>query len=321
MNASPRRVAAVGSAARTTSGTAARLSLSARYREWLAGYLFVMPDALGLLLFVAAPMLLSLSLGFFSVSGFGTYQFVGLANYRRMLADPLFWDSLRVTVTYVVVLVPCLYVSGLGLALLVQQRMPLRGVFRCMFFMPHMVSLVVVGLIWQVMLLDKIGVASRLAAAFGIGSFSWLGDPSFALGAIVLVSVWFLMGYYMVIFLAGLEDIPREYYEAARIDGAGPIATFVNITLPLLKPTSFFILLVSTVAAVAGFQTFDLIYVMTKGGPANSTKLVIYYIYEQAFQFNEYGYAAALASVVILALMALTGALFLLTRGGRFQHG
>jgi multiple sugar transport system permease protein len=321
MNASPRRVAAVGSPARTTSDTAAGPSLSARHREWLAGYLFVMPDALGLLLFVAAPMLLSLSLGFFSVSGFGTYQFVGLANYRRMLADPLFWDSLRVTVTYVVVLVPCLYVSGLGLALLVQQRMPLRGVFRCMFFMPHMVSLVVVGLIWQVMLLDKIGVASRLAAAFGIGSFSWLGDPSFALGAIVLVSVWFLMGYYMVIFLAGLEDIPREYYEAARIDGAGPISTFVNITLPLLKPTSFFILLVSTVAAVAGFQTFDLIYVMTKGGPANSTKLVIYYIYEQAFQFNEYGYAAALASVVILALMALTGALFLLTRGGRFQHG
>jgi multiple sugar transport system permease protein len=321
MNASPRRVAAVGSAARTTSDTAARPALSARHREWLAGYLFVMPDALGLLLFVAAPMLLSLSLGFFSVSGFGTYQFVGLANYHRMLADPLFWDSLRVTVTYVVVLVPCLYVSGLGLALLVQQRMPLRGVFRCMFFMPHMVSLVVVGLVWQVVLLDKIGVASRLAAAFGIGSFSWLGDPSFALGAIVLVSVWFLMGYYMVIFLAGLEDIPREYYEAARIDGAGPIATFVNITLPLLKPTSFFILLVSTVAAVAGFQTFDLIYVMTKGGPANSTKLVIYYIYEQAFQFNEYGYAAALASVVILALMALTGALFLLTRGGRFQHG
>jgi multiple sugar transport system permease protein len=221
----------------------------------------------------------------------------------------------------VLILVPCLYVSGLGLALLIQRKLPLRAAFRCMFFMPHMVSLVVVGLVWQVVLLDKIGVANRLAVLVGIGSFSWLGDPRFALAAIILVSVWFLMGYYMVIFLAGLEDIPKEYYEAAKIDGAGPLAMFFSITLPLLKPTSFFILLVSMVAAVAGFQTFDLIYIMTKGGPANATTLVIYYIYEQAFQFNEYGYAAALASVVVLALMAITVLLFLLTKGGRFEHG
>ncbi|HEX6014169.1 MAG TPA: sugar ABC transporter permease [Geminicoccaceae bacterium] len=283
--------------------------------------MFVLPDALGLLVFVAGPMVLSLGLGFFSVSGFGSFRFVGLANYRRMLADPLFLTSLRVTLTYVLVLVPCLYVSGLGLALLIQRKLPLRAAFRCMFFMPHMVSLVVVGLVWQVVLLDKIGVANRLAVLVGIGSFSWLGDPRFALAAIILVSVWFLMGYYMVIFLAGLEDIPKEYYEAAKIDGAGPLAMFFSITLPLLKPTSFFILLVSMVAAVAGFQTFDLIYIMTKGGPANATTLVIYYIYEQAFQFNEYGYAAALASVVVLALMAITVLLFLLTKGGRFEHG
>jgi multiple sugar transport system permease protein len=309
----------VGRAPRTQS-KAGGWSLSSKHREWVAGYLFVLPDALGLLIFVAAPMLLALSLGFFDVSGFGTYQFVGLANYRRMLADPLFLNSLLITVTYVAVLVPSLYVSGLGLALLVQQRMPLVGVFRSMFFMPHMVSLVVVGLIWQVMLLDKIGIVNRVSAALGLGGHSWLGDPDLALAAIVVVSVWFLMGYYMVIFLAGLQDIPKEYYEAARIDGAGAWAMFFNITLPLLKPTSFFILLVSTVAAVAGFQTFDLIYVMTKGGPANSTSLAIYYIYEQAFQFNQYGYAAALASFVVVVLMALTAVLFLLTRGGRFEH-
>ncbi|MCB2055392.1 MAG: sugar ABC transporter permease [Geminicoccaceae bacterium] len=302
------------------AGTGAA-GLSARHREWLAGYLFVAPDALGLLVFVAGPMLLSLTLGFFSVSGFGTYQFVGLANYRRMLADPLFLDSFRVTVTYVVALVPGLYVTGLGLALLVQRKMALVGLFRTLFFLPHMVSLVVVGLVWQVVLLEKIGIVNRMMASLGIGSVSWLGHPDLALATIIFVSIWFLMGYYMVIFLAGLEDIPREYYEAAKIDGAGSLATFFNVTLPLLKPTSFFILLVSTVAAVAGFQTFDLIYVMTKGGPANATTLVIYYIYEQAFQFNEYGYAAALASTVVVALVALTGLLFLLTRGGRFDHG
>jgi len=124
----------------------------------------------------------------------------------------------------------------------------------------------------------------------------------------------------MLIFLGGLQDIPKEYYEAARMDGAGYFAQLRHITLPLLRPTSFFVLLVSTVAAVAGGQAFDLIYVMTKGGPANSTSLAIYYIYQQAFQYNEYGYAAAMASFLVLILMAMTLLLFVLTRGGRFNY-
>jgi len=295
--------------------------LSAKHREWLAGYLFVLPDAIGLLLFVGAPMMLALSLGFFDVSGFGGYRLVGLANYRRLLHDSLFLHSLRVTMTYVALLVPALYVSGLGLALLVQRRSPTSGLFRCLFFMPQMVSLVVVALVWQVLLVDKIGLINRLTGALGIGRVSWLGDPSWALFAIVGISVWFLMGFYMIIFLGGLQDIPKEYYEAAKIDGAGPIASFFRITLPLLQPTSFFVVLVSTVTAVCGYQTFDLVYVMTKGGPANSTALAIFYIYQQAFEFNEYGYAAAMASSLVLVLVVMTVLLFLLTRGGRFSHG
>jgi multiple sugar transport system permease protein len=237
-----------------------------------------------------------------------------------MLADPLFLESLKVTLLYVVLRVPSLYVTGLGLALLVHRRSRFSGLFRTLFFLPHMVSLVVVGLIWQVLLIDKIGVVSRVSAAIGLGGLSWLGDPSLALYAIVGVSVWFLMGYYMLIFLSGLQDIPREYLDAARIDGAGPVAAFRHIILPLLRPTSFFVLLVSTVAAVAGAQTFDLVYVMTKGGPANSTSLAIYYIYEQAFQFGEYGYAAAMASVLVVILLAFTALLFRATRGGRFDY-
>jgi multiple sugar transport system permease protein len=294
--------------------------LSAKHREWLAGYLFVLPDVVGLLLFVGAPMLLALSLGFFDVSGFGGYRLVGLANYRRLLSDSLFLHSLRVTMTYVALLVPALYVSGLGLALLVQKRSSTSGLFRCLFFMPQMVSLVVVALVWQVLLVDKIGLINRLTGALGLGRVSWLGDPSWALIAIVAISVWFLMGFYMLIFLGGLQDIPKEYYEAAKIDGAGPVASFFRITLPLLQPTSFFVLLVSTVTAVCGYQTFDLIYVMTKGGPANSTALAIFYIYQQAFEFNEYGYAAAMASSLVLVLVVMTVLLFLLTRGGRFSH-
>ena len=293
--------------------------LSRKHREWLAAYLFLAPDALGLLVFLGLPMVLALSLGFFEVSGFGDYTYVGLANYRRMFDDPLFLDSLKVTGTYVVLLVPGLYATGLGLALLAKQRVPFVGIFRGMLFLPHVVSLVVIGLVWQFMLIDQIGVVNRLLARLGVSGRSWLGDPGLALYTLLLVTIWFLMGYYMIIFLAGLQEIPREYYEAARIDGASFWATFKDITLPLLKPTSFFVLLVSTVSAVAGLQGFDLVYIMTKGGPANSTSLAIFYIYQQAFQFSHYGYAAAMASFLVLVLLVLTGILFVLTKGGRFE--
>lgn len=297
-----------------------RSRFSARQREWLAGYLFVLPDALGLLIFLGLPMLLALVLGLYDVSGFGAYRFVGLANYRKMMADPLFWQSARATAIYALLLVPLLYVTGLGLALLVQKTNRFNGIVRAMFFAPHMVSLVVVALVWQFLLVDKIGVLSRLAPLIGIGGVSFLGDPRFALYTVVLVSVWFLMGYYMLIFLGGLQDIPKMYYEAATIDGAGPIARFWYITLPLLKPTSFFVIMISMVAAVAGSQAFDIIWVMTGGGPANATSVLIVYIYQQAFGFGAFGYAAAMASILVIALIAMTGVMFLLTRGGRFAY-
>ncbi len=293
--------------------------LSRKHREWRAAYLFLLPDVLGLLIFVGGPMLLSLSLGFFDVTGFGGYTYVGLNNYQRMFNDPLFLGSLRTTATYVVLLVPGVYISGLGLALLVNQRLPLTPIFRGMLFLPHVISLVVIGLVWQFMLVDRVGVVNQMLSAIGLSGQSWLGDPALALPTVLVVTIWFFMGYYMIIFLAGLQEIPREYYEAARIDGASGWRTFQDITLPLLRPTSFFVILVSTVAAVAGAQGFDLVYVMTGGGPANSTSLVIFYIYQQAFAYGNFGYAAAMASFLVVVLVLLTAVLFKLTRGGRFD--
>lgn len=298
---------------------AARRRLSQTQREWLAAYLFLLPDLLGLALFVGLPMVLALGLGFFNVSGFGAYTFVGSANYQRMLVDPLFLGSLATTAKYVVALVPGLYLSGLGLALLVKHPYPLIGLWRGLLFLPNVVSLVVVGLIWQFLLVDRIGIANALLSRLGLGGRSWLGDPNLALWTLLGVTIWFLMGFYMLIFLAGLQEIPREFYDAARIDGAGPWRAFRDITLPLLKPTSFFVLLVSLVAAVAGAQGFDLVYVMTSGGPANATNLTTYYIFQQAFQYSNFGYAAAMASVLVLVLLVLTGLLFALTKGGRFD--
>ena len=303
-----------------TDDVAGFRGLRAHHREWIAGYLFLAPDLIGLLVFVGAPMLLSLLVGFFSVDGFGSFEFVGFANYQRMMGDTLFWHSLGVTLGYAVLLVPGLYAAGLGLALLVWQTNRFNTVIRAMFFSPHMVSLVVVAVIWQVMSTEKIGILSRTFTALGLPNMSLLGDPTVALFTVVLISIWFLMGFYMLIFLGGLQDIPKEYLEAARIDGATSFQSFRTIILPMLAPTSFFVLLVSLVTAVAGQEAFDLIYVMTKGGPANSTQILIIYIYQQAFQYSSFGYAAAMASILVVILLALTGVLFLLTRGGRFHY-
>jgi len=289
-------------------------------REAIAGLLFILPDTLGLFVFLGLPMILAIALSAFDVDGFGGYRFVGLGNYVRMTADPLFWLSLRVTLVFAAMAVPLLYVTGLSLALLVQRSSRFNTAMRFLFFAPQVVSLVVVGLVWQLMSVEKLGVLPRFAASLGFGGVSFLGDPSIALFTIVLAFVWFLMGFYMLIFIGGLQDIPREYYEAARMDGAGRRASFWHITLPLLKPTSFFVLIVSTVTAVAGQQAFDLVYVMTKGGPANSTLLLISYIYQQAFRYGAFGYAAAMATLLVVILMAITLIFFAATRGGRFQY-
>lgn len=294
-----------------------RVSLSEK-KQRRAAFWFLLPDSLGLLIFVAIPMLLAIGLGFFSVDGFGHAEFIGFGNYLRMASDPQFWSSTGVTLLYLVIVVPAIFVVGLGLALLVQQRIPFIGVIRSALFVPYVISLVVIAMVWQFMLTDKIGVLNGFLELFGIHGLSFLGDPQLTLGTVVLITVWFQMGYYMIIFLAGLQDIPGELYEAARIDGASAWQRFRFITLPLLRPTSFFVLITSTIAVVTG--GFDLVYVLTNGGPSGATSLLIFYIYQQAFLYGELGYAAAIGSLLIVVLMAWSLLMFKLTKGGRFDN-
>lgn len=298
-------------------GRAAPVGSARRRRETRAALLFLLPDSLGLLVFVFVPMVLAVALGFFSLDGFGNLSFVGGANYVRMVQDPQFLQSAVVTVTYLVVLVPAVFVISLLLALLVQQKVPFMGAIRSALFAPYVVSLVVVGLLWQFMLADRVGILNRMLATLGVRDVSWLGDPQYTLGTVVVISIWFQMGYYMIIFLAGLQDIPGEYYEAARIDGAGAWQRFRSITWPLLRPTALFVLITLTIAVITG--GFDLIYILTGGGPAGSTSLLVFFVYEQAFLFGEYGYAAAVGSVLVLVLLLWSALMFKLTRGGRLD--
>ncbi|MGH3648884.1 MAG: carbohydrate ABC transporter permease [Micromonosporaceae bacterium] len=297
----------------------ARLARRRSRREALVAYAFLAPDVAGLLVFLVLPMLVALAVSLFTVDGFGNYSFAGLDNFRLMAEDPLLHQSLGVTATYLACYVPLVFVASLGLALLVRDPYPGVGLVRASLFLPNVVSLVVVGVLWQFMLVDKQGVITGLLTPVGMGEISWLGDPSYALLTLVLISVWFLMGYQMLIFLAGLKDIPGEYYDAATVDGANAWQRFRHITWPLLKPTSFFVFITSIVNSVTGLQAFDLVYVMTQGGPANSTSTVVFYTYQQAFQFSNYGYAAAITAATVGFLVVVTGVMFAVTRGGRFS--
>jgi len=284
-------------------------------REGWAAFWFLLPDSLGLLIFVFIPMIMAIVLGFFRLDGFGNLSFIGGANYVRMVQDPQFLQSAAVTAIYLVILVPAVFIVSLLLALLVQQRIPFVGAIRSALFAPYVISLVVVGLMWQFLLSDKVGVINQFLAAFGIHGISWLGDPKYTLGTVVVISIWFQMGYYMIIFLSGLQDIPGELYESARIDGATAWQRFWNITWPMLRPTALFVLITVTIAVITG--GFDLIYILTGGGPAGSTSLLIFYIYQQAFLYGEYGYAAAIGSVLVLVLLIWSAFMFRITKGGR----
>lgn len=287
-----------------------------RRSDAAAAFAFLAPDALGLLLFIAIPAALALVVGLFDVDGFGNVQWAGLDNFRLMLGDSLLWKSFGTSIGYAALFVPLAFFAGLGLALLVKDHFPGVGAVRAALFLPNAVSLVVIGLLWQFLLTDKTGVIPQLT---GLPQISWLGDPNLALLALVLISVWFLMGYQMLIFLGGLQDIPQEYYDAATVDGGGPWHRFRYVTWPMLRPTSFFVLVTSMINAVTGMQVFDLVFVTTSGGPANSTTTVVYYAYQMAFQYGRFGYAAAICTLLVLGLGALTAGMFALTRGGRFD--
>jgi len=289
-------------------------------REARAAWAFLAPSAIGTLVFVFVPMMLAFALSFTSANGFGQYPWVGLDNYQRMFQDPLFTNSIKVTLLFVLGFVPGVYLLGLVMALIVHGALPARAFFRVAFFAPYTVSLVVVGLVWRYMLADRIGIVGTVLQNLGIDDPpSFLGNPDLALWVVVIASIWFFVGYYMVILLGGLQEIPQDVLDAAQLDGAGTWRTIVSIIMPMLKPTTFFALVLATIAGLAGLQSFDLIYVMTGGGPANSTSLGIYYVYEQAFKSSQFGYAAAMATWYAVVLIVLTGIAFKLTKGGRFD--
>jgi multiple sugar transport system permease protein len=282
-----------------------------RKREAILFYLTITPWLVGFFAFTVGPMLLSLYASFSDWDLLRDPVWTGLANYRDLLDDPLFWQSLKVTASYTLLYVPLDVMGGLLLALLVRPRLPGMGAFRTIFYLPTVFSGVAFVVVWLWMLNPNGGLVNLALAQLGIQGPRWLQDPHTALFSLVLMSFWG-WGRSMAIFLGGLLAIPGELYEAAAMDGASAWGQFRHVTLPLLSPTIFFNLVLSVIST---FQTFTGAFVATNGGPLDSTLFLVLYIYRQAFEFFHMGYAAALAWVLFAIILALT---LLVVRSQRF---
>ena len=288
-----------------------RPRLTASRREAITFYLTISPWLIGFLAFTLVPMVISLYLGFTRWDLFASPRWIGLENYSRMANDPLFWQALKVTTIYTLVYVPAEMIGGLGLALLVNQKVRGVGGFRTIFYLPSVLAGVAYVVLWMWIFNPQGGLLNTLLGAIGIQGPRWLIDPDWALPSLLLMTFWG-WGRAMVIFLAGLQGVPAELYEAAAIDGAGDWAKFRRVTIPMITPTILFTLILSVIST---FQTFTSAFVATNGGPLDATLFYVLYIYRQAFQFFRMGYAAAMAWVLFIIVLALTLILF---RSGQF---
>jgi multiple sugar transport system permease protein len=272
-------------------------------RSAVAAWGFLAPSAVHLVVFTAGPLLFTAYLSLHDWDLLAPARpFVGLGNYRELFADPLFWNALGNTALYSLY-VPVTMLLALGAALLLDQ--PLRGVrvLRAIVFLPTIVSYVAIAMVWQWIYHADYGLLNYVVTAFGGAGIDWLGNPRTALVAVMIVSAWVQLGYQMIVYLAGLQGIPAPLHESARLDGAGWWARLRHITWPLLRPVSLYLFITGMIWS---FQVFTLVYVMTEGGPVRSTDVLVYQIYQNAFEFRRMGYASAISWVLFAILVVLT---------------
>jgi multiple sugar transport system permease protein len=298
---------------RSSDTPASRTTLRGlRRHEEVTAWLFVLPVALGILIFQIYPVLFSLYISLTEWSFTTPPKWIGIANFVELFtADRTFGTAMLNSAVYAVGTV----IPGIGLALmfavLLNQEIRGRFVYRSIFFVPVVATTVSIAILWSWLYEPQFGVLNFLLKLVGIDGPPWLGSSGWAMPAIIIMAIWHELGFNIVIFLAGLQNISREYYDAASIDGAGWLQKFRYVTLPILSPVTFFALVLAVINA---FQVFTIPYVMTDGGPANATTTVVLYLYEQAFQFEHMGLASAIAYDLFLVIIALTLLNFLLQR-------
>ena len=276
-------------------------------------YLLLLPTMVIFGLFLFYPALNGLWISFTKWDGLNPQEFVGLDNYIKLIGDKTFLSSFFSTMFYTCLTVPAIFVSALMLALILTRGIKGSTFYRAVFYWPTMISSIIIGLTWRFLLGEDFGVVNYLLTAMGKSPVKWLTNPTAAMGVVIFVTTWSMAGYYMMMFIAGIKAVSETYYEAADIDGAGFWQQFRYITLPLLKPTSLLVLVLSTVTVI---KAYPLIYALTQGGPAGATKFMVQIIQETGFEKNQMGYASAMAIVLFVILAVLTFVQFRLNRGG-----
>ena len=295
-----------------TGRASGKVPWTKREHEGLAAGLFLLPNLIGFLIFTAIPVGAAFLLAFYDYDLLLGASWAGLENFREMFTtDEVFRAALFNTVYFTAVSVPLSVVLGLVTAMLVNQA--LRGIviFRSIFLLPYVTVTVALSLVWKWIYLPDIGLINSVLGVFGIDGPPWLTSGTWAMPALILMSVWKGFGYNMVIFLAGLQGIPDHLYDAAKVDGATAWRRFLNVTLPLLSPTTFFVVVISVISS---FQVFDQALIMTNGGPGTATTTLVLYIYQKGFQSFDMGYAAAVALVLFAVIFVFTVIQFLLQR-------
>lgn len=280
-----------------------RRNRAAAIRTTLVGYAFISPALFGFVVFLLGPVVVSLLMGFAEWDLLTSPRWVGVGNYTALFKDEIFLISLKNTLFWVVYYVPASIVLSLGLAL--AMNLPLRGigVFRAVFYIPVISPLLAVALLFVWLYNPDFGLINFVLSKIGLPPLGWLTDERMALPSIAIMAVWKNVGWNMVIFLAALQNIPRHLYEAAIVDGANSIQRFWKITLPLLTPATFFIVVISLIGA---FQVFGEVYIMTNGGPGYATHTLAYYLWVNAFRYNQMGYASAIAVIMFLLILLAT---------------
>lgn len=275
-------------------------------RGWRLGVVaagFLLPSLLPLLLFTVGPMVASIGVSFLRWDLLRPPRLVGVDNYARLVEDSAFGAALGHTLVFIAGYLPLVFAGGLFIALALNERLRGLGLFRAVYFLPVVTSWVVVALVWKWLLNPQSGVVNAGLGIFGVPGPGWWTDPAWAMPSIILASAWKDLGFVMVILLAGLQAIPPEYYEAAQVDGADRWARFRHVTLPLLSPAIFFVLVISLINS---FQVFDQIWVMTGGGPAGATSVVVEQVVKNAFSYGQMGYASAMSWVLFAVILAIT---------------
>jgi len=279
---------------------------SLQRKESLAGWLFVAPMLIGISIFTLFPILIMLILNFSDwdfVMGLDNFKWAGLDNFARLADDAKFHKTFTNNLIFMFTVPVCMAISLL-LAIIIDKHVYMKDYFKVTYFMPYISSVVAVAVVWQVLFHPSKGPVNHFLRLVGIDDPpGWIADPNWALVSVMMISVWISIGFNMIVYLAGLQSIPKDLYESAEIDGAGGWIKFRKITLPLLSPTTFFLLITGIIYT---FKSFDLIAVLTKGGPAGSTSLMVWYMYETAFLNLKIGYASAIGTVLFVSVLIIT---------------